>query len=123
MIVAMVAVRMMQMPVDQIVDVVSVRHRLVPAPRTMNVPRLVSAALVTGRTRVRILRRNLDRVLIDMPVMHVMQMTVVKIVDMIAMLESRVPASGTVLMGVIGVMRQFAVGHRRLRIASRETNL
>ncbi len=105
MIVAMVAVRMMQMPVDQIVDVVPVRHRLVPAPRTMNVPRLVSAALMFRRTRVRILRRNLDRVLIDMPVMHVMQMTVVKIVDMIAMLERRVPESGTVLMGVIGVMR------------------
>jgi hypothetical protein len=37
MIVAMIAMRMVQSAIYQIVDVVAMRHRLVPARRTMRV--------------------------------------------------------------------------------------
>lgn len=37
-IVAVVAVRMVQVSVNKVADVIPVRHCFVPAPRTMNVP-------------------------------------------------------------------------------------
>lgn len=48
-IIAVVAVRMMQVAVDEIVDVVAVRHRLVAASRSMDVIFIVAAAIVAGR--------------------------------------------------------------------------
>src|SRR5579862_774893 len=44
MIIAVVAVRMMQMPVDQVVDVVAVRDRVVTTLLAADVPRLVAVA-------------------------------------------------------------------------------
>src|SRR5688500_18877476 len=49
--------------------------------------------------------------LIDVVAVHVVQMPVVQIVDMIAMAYGRVPAVGAVLMRVIGVMRFLARRH------------
>ena len=45
MIVAVVAVRMVQVPLDEVIDVVAVRHRLVPAARPVAVRLLVTAGL------------------------------------------------------------------------------
>jgi hypothetical protein len=45
--------------------------------------------------------------------MHVMQMTIVQVIDMIAVLYGCMAATGSVLMGVIGVMRKLAVCHFR----------
>jgi hypothetical protein len=44
MIVAMTAMRMVQMAVDEIVNVVTVRHAFVPAAGTVDVAALVSSA-------------------------------------------------------------------------------
>ena len=48
-IVAMALVRMMQVPGEQVVDVVSVRHRLVSTAGAVGVAGLVSAAIVIRR--------------------------------------------------------------------------
>jgi predicted membrane chloride channel (bestrophin family) len=48
MVVAMVAVRMMQVTIDQIVDVIAVRHRLVATPWPMQM-----TGLVPGATMIR----------------------------------------------------------------------
>jgi hypothetical protein len=45
--------------------------------------------------------------------MHVMQMAVVQVVHMVTVLHSRMAATGSVLMGMIGVMRKLAVCHVR----------
>ena len=111
MVVAMVAVRMMQVAVDEIVDVVAVRHRLVPATWPMLMTRLVPGAAMLGRAAVGILRRDLDHVLVDMVAVHVMQVPIVQVVDMIAMPHGGVATVGTVLVCVIGVMRFFARRH------------
>ena len=63
------------------------------------------------RTHVRIFRADFDHVLIDMVIMHVVQMAVVEIVYVIAMPDSGVTASRTVDMRVIGVLRIVAFGH------------
>jgi hypothetical protein len=107
----MVPVGMMQVAVDQIVDVVAVRHRLVPAPGSMHVARLVTGAAVLRRAAVRIARRDLDHVLVSMIAMRMVQVTIVKIVDVIAVANGRMAAIGAVLMRVIGVFRICASGH------------
>jgi hypothetical protein len=92
MIIAVIPVGMMQVSVDQIVDVIAVRHRLVPASRTVHVPAVVSAAAVLGRAPVRIGGRYLDRVLVHVIGVHMVQMAVVEIVDVIAVANSGMPA-------------------------------
>ena len=54
MVIAVIAVGMMEMSGDQVVDVIAVGNRLVAAVRPVNVSRFVAVALVTGRTSVRI---------------------------------------------------------------------
>ena len=56
MIVAVVAVRMVQVPVNKVADVIPVRHRFVPAARTMNVPWSVRRAAMLRRAAIGIRR-------------------------------------------------------------------
>ena len=50
----MVTVRMMQVVADQIIDMIAVRHRLVPASRTMNVGCIMPRASVLRCAPLRI---------------------------------------------------------------------
>jgi hypothetical protein len=49
MIVAVIAMRMMQMIIDEIVDMVTVRHRFMPTTGTVLVSGLVTTAIMVGR--------------------------------------------------------------------------
>jgi hypothetical protein len=111
MIVAMISVRMMQMAIDQIVDVITMRHRFVAASGPMDVVSLMPRASMLRRARIRIDRRNLDDMLVDVTSVHVMQVPIVQIVDVVAMLNRDVPATRSVLMRVIGVLWVRAGGH------------
>jgi hypothetical protein len=77
-IVAMVAVRMVHMTVDQVVDMVSVRHGLVPTGRAMLVALWMSATIVAGRAAVGICGRHRDGMFVDMILVRVMKMAVVE---------------------------------------------
>lgn len=114
-IVAMVAVRMVQMSVDQIVDVIAVGHGRVAAAGTMQVSRLMSAALMIGRATVGIGCAHVEAVFVDVVAMRMVQMTVVQVVDVVAMPDCRMPAVRTVLVIVMGVMRFVAGAHGLLR--------
>jgi hypothetical protein len=105
-IVAVVGVRMMQVPVDQIVDVVAVRDGLVPAAGAMLV-----AALDLGRAAGRVRRTDRQRMLVDVIAMHMMQMAVMQIINMAVMADRRVSAARAMLVGVIGVMLLCASRH------------
>lgn len=113
MIVAVIAVRMMQVAVDEIVDVIPVRDRFMATSRPMHMPRVMPAAFVIRRTGRRICLRDLDHVFVDVAGMQVMQMPIVQIIDVISVLHRRMSASRSMLMGVIGVMRKLAVCHVR----------
>ncbi|MGO4685215.1 hypothetical protein [Hyphomicrobium sp. 2TAF46] len=63
MVITMITVRMMQMPVHQIADMVAVGHGLVTTAGSMHVVFIVSAALMFRRAAVRVGRRDLDYVL------------------------------------------------------------
>lgn len=102
MVIAVVAVGVMQMTIDQIVDVIAVRDRLVTTIGSMDVPRFVTAALVSRRADGGVHVGNLKRVLFDLAVgADVVQVAVVQVIDMIAMLNSRVLAIGAVLVIVV----------------------
>jgi hypothetical protein len=55
-VVAVVAVGVMQVAIDQIVDVVAVRNRLMAAARAVHVAGLVTGAAMVGRAAVGIAR-------------------------------------------------------------------
>jgi hypothetical protein len=104
MVVAMVAMRMVQMTVDQIVYMVAVRYRLVTASRPMHMGAVMAAALMAGRAPVGIGRRHLDAMLVDMVAMPMVQVAVMEVVDVVAVTYRRMAAGGTVVVGVILVL-------------------
>jgi hypothetical protein len=108
-VIAVIAVRMVQVAIDEIIDVVPMRHGFVTARRAVNVARLMAATVVIRSALVGIFRIDRERMLVDVIAVHVMQMAVVQIVDMIVVLDRRMPTVRAVLMVVVGVMR-FAAG-------------
>ena len=69
MIVAVAAMRVVQVPVDEVVDVVAVRHRFVAAVGTVLMRVFVSGALMTGAALVRVLGADGQLVLLDAAVL------------------------------------------------------
>jgi hypothetical protein len=108
MIVAMVAVRMVQPPIDEIIDMVAMRNRLVPAIRSVN----VAGATDLRRAMYRIRIAHFDGMLVHMIAVHMMQVTIVKIINMAVVTNCGMSASGPVLMLMIGVMFFGACRHR-----------
>jgi hypothetical protein len=100
-VVAMVAVRVMEPAIDQIVDMVAVRHCLVSTTWTMLVLavvlRLRSELLATIRVRF----ANGENMLLDLFALLVTQMTVVQVVDVAVVFNRRVTATRAVGMGVL----------------------
>lgn len=106
MIVAVGAVRVVQVTCDEVIDVVSMRNRLMAAARAVHVALLVCAALVRGRARGGVSAVHFDRALIDVAGVGVVQVAVVQIIDVIAVANRRVAAAGSVdvLVAAVGVV-------------------
>lgn len=104
------AVRMVQMAFHQIVDMIAMGHRLVSAIGSMDVSRLMAGAAVIRRAGIRIGLRNLDLMLVDVIAMRMVQVPIVKIVDMVAMPQSDMAAPRTmrVCMAVMVSLRTRA---------------
>lgn len=111
MIVAVVAVRVMQMATDAVIDVVAMRDRLVAAAGTVHMTLLVAAAAVVRGAAVRVVARDLDYVLVDMALMRMVKVPVVQIVDVAGMAYRGVAASRAMLVFVVAMLRRSAGGH------------
>lgn len=110
--VAVVPVRVVEDPTDEVVDVVAVRDRLVGAPGAMALCAVDRSAGV-GTAPV-----DLDPVLVDVARVPAVKMPVVKVVRVVPVPHRGVAASRTVLVVVASVC---GTGHRRFlagRIAS-----
>lgn len=106
----MVAVGMMEMAINEVVNVITVRYRLVTAPWTMYMICVMPATLVRGSAAARIGIGYLQRMLFDFSVFtDVMQMTVVQVVDMVTMLNS----SMLTVRSVLVVMVRMCITHLR----------
>ena len=86
MIIAMVAVGMVKPAANQIVDMVSVWDSLVAAAWTVAV-RTTAGVMIAA---VGVLIADLDDVLVNMPIVEMMQMAIVKVIDVVSMADRRV---------------------------------
>ncbi len=103
MIVAVALVRVMEVAGDQVVRVIAMGDRFMPAARAVDVSWLMAAALVAGRADIGVLRRDLDAALVEMVAVHGMQASVVEVVDMTAVADGGVAAALAMDMGVLGM--------------------
>jgi len=71
-IVAMIAMGMMQMPIDEIIDVISMRNSLMPAARTVKMGRVMTATAVVRGATIGILVADLDHMFVDMVAVRMM---------------------------------------------------
>lgn len=92
MIVAVPGVGAMEMSLHQIIRVIAVRHRRVPAARSVHVARVMVAAPVIGCAAAGVRRRHRNPALVDMIPVHRVEMAVVQVVRVAAMLDGLVPA-------------------------------
>jgi hypothetical protein len=111
-VVAVVSMDMMEMIADQIVGVVAVWDRLVAAAGAMPMAALVTATCVLRRADIGIAGIDGDDVLVHVIPVHVVQMSVMQIVDMALMAHGRVAAVEAMLVRMIAVLLIVAAGHR-----------
>jgi hypothetical protein len=93
-VVTVVAVRMMQVAIDQVVNVITVRDRFVAAVGAMNVTGIMLATVVRRGAIRRVSRTHRDSVLFDNAVIpHAVQMAIMQVVGVILMLDRSMPAT------------------------------
>jgi hypothetical protein len=106
-IVAMAAVRMMQMSCDEVIHMVAVRHRFVPAIRAVCVVSRVACARVLRGACGWISGTHRHRVFIHVIAVRLVQMAIMQVVHVVAVLDARVAASGSVSVRVSFVNLMF----------------
>lgn len=93
---------------------VAVWHGLMPTAGTMNVVGIMPVAGVGRGTPLRIGVVHVNHVLVHMILVGVMEVTVVKIIYVVAVTDGRVATIGAMLMVMIAGMLIVAVAHRPL---------
>jgi hypothetical protein len=107
-IIAMTAVLMVKVTVDQIVDVIAMRNGGMTAAGTMAMRGVMGAAAVPIRARLGVRGTHRDGVFVDMAVMVVVQMPVVEIVDVIVVANCEVSTVLSVNVAVILVSAMWS---------------
>jgi hypothetical protein len=104
----MIAMRMVQPAVDEIVDMVTMRDLFVSAVGTVRM-----CAMELRRAARGICATDLDDMFVDVILVHVVEMAIVQIIDVAVMANRGVPAIRAMLMGMVGVVLLGASGHRQ----------
>jgi hypothetical protein len=97
----MIAMLMMQPPVDEVVDMVAMRHRFMAAPGTMDVTALMALMAVFRSAAVWIVLRHLDDVGLAVAAERSVKLTVMEIVYVVSMPDSDVAASWAVFVRML----------------------
>ncbi len=101
-IVAVFAVRMMEMSIDHVVNMISVGHGFVSAVGTMGVGGFVTlTGVIRGAVRG-VAAIDFQRMFVHVTIMRVVKVPGMKVVDVVAMLDGRVSTIGAV--GVLVVL-------------------
>ena len=121
--VAMAIVRVMQVPVYQIVDMIAMRNLLVPAIFAVNVQHIVTAAIVR-RACGGVGGSHLNYMLVHMISVRAMQMAVMQEIGMIAMFNGRMAASFPMDVGMklVDLMMVSQVRGSTIRVTPFMTN-
>ena len=91
MIIAVTIVGMVQVTIDKIVDVIPMGHRLVTTSWTVNMIFFVSGATMVRGTGIRVFFGHIQPVLVYVVIVHMVEMPIVEIVDMVSMSNGCVP--------------------------------
>ena len=115
MVVAVVAVRMVEASLDDVIDMIAVGNRLVPAAGTMDVM-IGVGKMVYGSTSVGVFDRNLQRMLINGSVLILMmEVSVMDEIDVISVLYLGVAAACIVAV-VVGFVTSGWIIHDNRRL-------
>jgi hypothetical protein len=106
--------RMVQMPIHEIVDMTVMRHGLVSAAGTMDMARLMTGTAVIRRAGIRVRLRHLDHMLVHMVAMRMVQMAIMQIVDMVAVPHRGMPATGAMRVAMVGVVGLRTATHYQI---------
>jgi hypothetical protein len=110
-IIAMSAVRMVQMAIHQVINVVAMRNGFVAAVRTVSVGFLMGCTAVVRRTFVRIRSCHLNVMVVHMIAVSVMQMAIMKIIGVAGVFHCGVPAVCAMHMAVSPRVLLVSVSH------------
>jgi hypothetical protein len=99
----MAAMIVVQVTLDDVIGVVTMRGAFVPAIGAMPVLRVMSPTVVLRSTSVRIGRVHSQCMLIHVIAVDVVQMTIVKIIRVAIMYYALMSAAGVVLVGMLFV--------------------
>lgn len=100
-VVAVLAVWVVQMARHEVVDVIAVRHRLMPAFGTVLMPRFVVGAVVLRSARGRVALADRNRMALDIAASVMVKLAVVQVVDVVIMAHRGVSAVRAVLVVVL----------------------
>lgn len=104
MVVTVIPVRVVQMPLHQVIHVIPVRYGFMAAAGAVLVALLVRPALMVRRAVRRIRPTHGDRVLVHVVAMGVVQVPIVQVIRMAVVLDGRMAAARAVLVRVIPVL-------------------
>jgi hypothetical protein len=107
-IIAMIAVRMVQPAVDEIIDMVAMRDLFMSTVWTV-----CMCAVELRRAGRGICATDRNDMFVDVILVHVVEMAIVQIIDVAVMANRGVPAIRAMLMRVVGVVVLGASGHRQ----------
>jgi hypothetical protein len=99
-VVAVITMRVVQTSIDQVIDMVAVRHGLMSATRAV----LVSGAFRFRSAPRRVGLADLDDMFVNVIAMHVMQMTIMEVVNMSIVANRGMSTVWAVLVGMVSVM-------------------
>lgn len=99
---------MVQVAVHQIVHMVAVGHGFVTATGTMHVRRFVPSTDMARGACVRVRRRHRNHMLVDMIAVWVMQVAIMKVVNMTVVANGHMSAACAVLVVVVYEMGLIA---------------
>ena len=100
----MIAVWMVQMPVNKVVDVITMRDWFVAASGAMDMVRIVAAARVVRSAALGIGVIHFQSVFFNLSIRaDVMHVAIVEVIDVISVLDACVFTIGAVLVIVVGV--------------------
>ena len=91
MIVAVSAVRVVQMAIHQVINMVAMRHGFVAAVGTVSVGLPMGSAAVVRRAFLRIRSGDLNLMVVHMIAVSVMQVAIVKIIGVTVVFHGSVP--------------------------------
>ena len=101
----MVAVRVVQMTADEIIDMVAVWNGLVSTTGSVDVAFVMLGTRMIWCAPGLVPRAGFENVVVDVVAMYVVQMTVVQIIDMAVVFDGDVAATGPMGMRVTLVLR------------------